>query len=159
MRLYFLRHGQAGEREDWNGDDRERPLTTDGIKRMEREAETIAELDLEVEAIVTSPLVRSRQTADIIAKRLKLRKALTEDENLGLDFDITRLQRIMERYPKSSAIMLVGHDPSMSRTIGQLIGGARIDFKKGALACVDLTDASTPAGELVWLIPPRVLSR
>lgn len=159
MKLYFLRHGQAGERDDWHGDDFDRPLTTDGVKRMEREADAIAELDLELEAIVTSPLVRSRQTADIVAKRLKLRKNLFEDEDLGLEFEIGRLQRILERHAKSNAIMLVGHDPSMSRTIGQLIGGARIDFKKGALAYVDLTDASTPAGELVWLIPPRVLSR
>ena len=159
MRLYFLRHGQAGEREDWNGDDFDRPLTTDGVKRMEREADSIAELDLELEAIVTSPLVRARQTADIVAKRLKMRKVLVEDENLGLEFNVSRLQRVIERYPKASAIMLVGHEPSMSRTIGQLIGGARIDFKKGALACVDLTDASTAAGELVWLIPPRLLSR
>lgn len=159
MRLYFLRHGQAGEREDWDGDDFDRPLTTDGIKRMEREAESIADLDLELDAIVTSPLVRARQTAEIVAKRLKLRKVLCEDENVGLDFNINRLQSIVERYSKANAIMLVGHDPSMSRTIGQLIGGARIDFKKGALACVDVTDGSTPAGELVWLIPPRVLSR
>lgn len=159
MKLYFLRHGQAGERDDWHGDDFDRPLTTDGIKRMERAADTIAELDLEIEAIVTSPLVRARQTADIVAKRLKLRKNLVEDENLGLEFNIQRLLQVLERYPKAGAIMLVGHDPSMSRTIGQLIGGARIDFKKGALAFVELIDASAPAAELVWLIPPRVLSR
>ncbi|HTX03682.1 MAG TPA: phosphohistidine phosphatase SixA [Candidatus Acidoferrales bacterium] len=159
MRLYFLRHGQAGEREDWHGNDFDRPLTTDGIKRMEREAETIAELDLELEAIVTSPLVRARQTAEIVAKHLKLRKSLAEDENLGLEFNVQRLLQVLEHYPKAGAIMLVGHDPSMSRTIGQLIGGARIDFKKGALACVELIDESAPAAELVWLIPPRVLSR
>ncbi|MBV8425243.1 MAG: phosphohistidine phosphatase SixA [Candidatus Eremiobacteraeota bacterium] len=158
MRLYFLRHGQAGERDDWHGDDFDRPLTTDGIKRMEREADTMAELDLELDAIVTSPLVRARQTAEIVAKRLKLRKTLVEDGDLGLEFDVSRLQRIVEKFPKANAIMLVGHDPTMSRTIGQLIGGARIDFKKGALACVDLTNDSAPAGELVWLIPPRVLS-
>jgi phosphohistidine phosphatase len=159
MRLYFLRHGQAGERDDWHGEDFDRPLTTDGIKRMEREADTIAELDLELDAIITSPLVRARQTAEIIAKRLKLRKLLVEDENLGLEFNVHRLQIVLEHYQKAGGIMLVGHDPSMSRTIGQLVGGARIDFKKGALACVDLLDASAPTGELVWLIPPRVLSR
>jgi len=159
MKLYFLRHGQAGEREDWHGDDFDRPLTTDGIKRMEREADTIAELDLEVETIITSPLVRARQTAEIVAKRLKLRKNLIEDENLGLEFNLQRLVQILEHYPKAGTVMLVGHEPSMSRTMGQLVGGARIDFKKGALACVELVDASAPTAELVWLIPPRVLSR
>lgn len=159
MKLYFLRHGQAGEREDWHGDDFDRPLTTDGIKRMEREADTIAELDLEVEVIITSPLVRARQTAEIVAKRLKLRKSLIEDENVGLEFNVERLLKVLERYPKAGVLMLVGHEPSMSRAIGQLIGGARIDFKKGALAGVELVNASAPAADLVCLIPPRVLTR
>jgi len=159
MRLYFLRHGQAGEREDWHGDDYDRPLTTDGIKRMEREADSIAELDLEIEAIVTSPLVRARQTAEIVAKRLKMRKSLVEDDNLGLEFSIARLVHVLQHFPKAGALLLVGHEPSMGRTIGQLIGGARIDFKKGALACVELIEATAPAAELIWLIPPRVLSR
>jgi len=159
MKLYFLRHGQAGDREDWAGDDFYRPLTTDGVKRMEREAETIEELDLELEIIITSPLVRAKQTAEIVAKKLKMKDRIVEDHDLGLDFTFERLRDILAGHRDKKAIMLVGHEPSMSRTIGQLVGGARIDFKKGALACVDLNDASAPAGELAWLIPPRVLSR
>jgi phosphohistidine phosphatase SixA len=53
--------------------------------------------------------------------------------------------------------MLVGHEPSFSATVGRLIGRAAIDFKKGALARVYLSDTSELEGELMWLVPPRVL--
>jgi phosphohistidine phosphatase SixA len=52
--------------------------------------------------------------------------------------------------------MLVGHEPNMSATIGHLVGGARLDLKKGGLACIDLPDPASRAGALLWLIPPKV---
>ena len=55
--------------------------------------------------------------------------------------------------------MLVGHEPDFSETIGHLIGGGRLDLKKGALALVELEDRASTAGRLLWLIPPRVLDR
>jgi phosphohistidine phosphatase len=159
MRLYFLRHGQAGDREDWLGDDFYRPLTTDGVKRMEREARTIAELDLGLDLIATSPLTRAKQTAEIVAKELGLQDRLVEDEDLGLDFSYERLRSVIARHRDAGALMLVGHEPSMSRTIGRLVGGAKIDLKKGALACVELVEGSATAGELLWLVPPKILAR
>ena len=158
MKLYFLRHGQAGDREDWAGDDFYRPLTTDGVKRMEREAETIEELDLELEIIITSPLVRAKQTAEIVAKKLKMKDRLVEDHDLGLDFTFERLRDILAGHRDKKAIMLVGHEPSMSRTIGQLVGGAKIELKKGGLAFVELASPSSGTGELVWLVPPKILA-
>lgn len=158
MKLYFLRHGQAGDREDWAGDDFYRPLTTDGVKRMEREAETIEELDLELEIIITSPLVRAKQTAEILAKKLKMKDRIVEDHDLGLDFTFERLRDILAGHRDKKAIMLVGHEPSMSRTIGQLVGGAKIELKKGGLAFVELASPSSGTGELVWLVPPKILA-
>lgn|SRR5579872_7432636 len=158
MKLYFLRHGQAGDREDWAGDDFYRPLTTDGVKRMEREAETIEELDLELEIIITSPLVRAKQTAEIVAKKLKMKDRIVEDHDLGLDFTFERLRDILAGHRDKKAIMLVGHEPSMSRTIGQLVGGAKIELKKGGLAFVELASPSSGTGELVWLVPPKILA-
>ena len=156
MKLYFLRHGLAGDRGDWHGDDALRPLTPEGVKKMEREAKTIAKLELELDAIVTSPLVRAVQTARIVADELDLRDVLTEDENLGLDFDLARLRNVMEKHRAAEALMLVGHEPSMSRTIGQ-IGGGRIELKKGALACMDV-DPHSLRGELLALVSPKILA-
>jgi phosphohistidine phosphatase len=156
VKLYFLRHGLAGDREDWAGDDALRPLTPEGIKKMEREAKTIAKLALQLDAIVTSPLVRAKQTARIVADELDLRDVLVEDEKLGLDFDLGGLRTVIEKHRAAEALMLVGHEPSMSRTIGQ-IGGGRVELKKGALACVDI-EPNSMRGELLSLVPPKLLA-
>ncbi|MBV8151867.1 MAG: phosphohistidine phosphatase SixA [Candidatus Eremiobacteraeota bacterium] len=158
MKIYFLRHGEAGDRETWKGDDNERPLTDDGIERMKREAKAICNLDLDLDAIVTSPLVRAKQTAEIVAKALDLKDKLVEDPDVGLDLDVKRLQGVLTKFPKAEGIMLVGHDPSMSETIGRLIGDARVILKKGGMACVEVRDPASGRGELAWLVPPKMLA-
>jgi phosphohistidine phosphatase len=155
MRCFFLRHGIAVEPDEWQGSDFDRPLTGEGRTRMEREAAAIGELSLGIERIVTSPLLRARQTAEILADRLELRGGLVVDERLGLGFDRRRLKEILAAHDGVS-VVLVGHEPSMSATIGSAIGDASIDLKKAALACVDLPDRAS-AGTLVFLIPPKVL--
>ncbi|MGC2130159.1 MAG: histidine phosphatase family protein [Candidatus Aquilonibacter sp.] len=159
MMCYFLRHGPAGDRDTWQGSDRDRPLTADGKKRIAREAKAIADLDLGIQLVVASPLIRARQTAQIVVGELDLRNALVEDERVGLGFSPEQLGDILRDHPKVNALMLVGHDPSMSQTIGTLIGGAEIDFKKGSLACVELASDSELRGRLVWLAAPKLLRR
>lgn len=157
MKLYFLRHGIAADPEEWSGDDAQRPLTAQGRKCMEHEAKALAKLGMEPDRIVTSPLKRAKETAKIVAERLGLEDKLVEDERLGGDFDVQRLGALLGDHPDAQSLMLVGHEPDFSHTIGQLIGGARIDLKKGGLARVDLADATAREGELVWLLPPKVL--
>lgn len=156
MKVYFLRHGLAGDPQQWQSDDFDRPLTDEGRERMAREAKAMAKLDLAPDAIITSPLVRAKQTAEIVADRLKMRPV--EDERLEPGFDTERLRQILQDHAKADAIMVVGHEPDFSGTIGRLVGGAKIDLKKGGLACVDLPDPSSLNGELVWLVPPKVLT-
>jgi phosphohistidine phosphatase len=158
MRCYFLRHGLAVDREDWQDDDSQRPLTRDGVEKMKREAKTIGALELGLDVILTSPLVRAQQTAEIVAKELKMRDRLVEDAALGLDFDLKSLAKVLEGRAAANAIMFVGHDPSMSTTIGQLIGSASVEMKKGSLACVDLLADTKPKGQLIFLLPPKVLA-
>jgi phosphohistidine phosphatase len=158
MRCYFLRHGIAAEGGEWQGSDFERPLTDEGRKRMTREAETMAALGLDLDLIVTSPLVRAKQTAAIVAKALKLRDSVVENENVGLDFGPSHLWAILREHANANAIMLVGHQPSLSQTVAHLVGGARIDFKKGTLACVNVPDPVSLQGALLWLVPAKVLA-
>jgi len=155
VKIYFLRHGVAVEPEDWKGNDYDRPLTTDGRERMGQEAKAIRKLGLGLDAILTSPLVRAKETAEIVARELKM--ASKEDERLGGDFDVSALEAILQGCADLKSLMLVGHEPSMSSVIGRLIGVARMDLKKGGLACVELPDALTMTGELHSLIPPKVL--
>jgi phosphohistidine phosphatase len=158
MKCYFLRHGLAGDPEQWDGNDADRPLTAEGKERMAREAKTMAALSLGLDAILTSPLLRAKQTATIVADKLKLRDRLIEDERLGIGFDANALEAILRERRDAAAILLVGHEPGMSLTIGSAVGGARIDFKKGSLACVTFDDPPSLAGQLTWLVPPKVLA-
>jgi phosphohistidine phosphatase len=158
MRCYFLRHGAAVEPEDFDGSDFDRPLTDDGTKRMTRAATAMAALDLKIDVIVTSPLVRAKQTAAIVARALRLEARLIEDERVGGGFDPGRLADVLADHRNAKALMLVGHEPGMSRTVGHLVGGAGIDFKKGSLACVNLPNPASLQGDLVWLIPAKVLA-
>ncbi|MGP8101840.1 MAG: SixA phosphatase family protein [Candidatus Cybelea sp.] len=159
MNCYFLRHGVAVEPDEWTGRDFDRPLTQEGIERMECEARAFADLSLDLDAIVTSPLLRARQTAEIIASRLKLRDDIVEDARLAGGFDARRLAEILAEHDKAEAIMLVGHEPTMSATVGRMVGDASIELKKAALAGVVLSSASATRGTLICLIPPKVLVR
>jgi phosphohistidine phosphatase len=158
MELYFLRHGIAAEREDWVGDDAARPLTDTGRERVDLVGRAMARLGLELGAILTSPLVRARQTAEIVARRLRAADRLSEEFLLGPGFGMKELAEILRHRPSDRPLLLVGHEPDFSDTIGHLIGGARMVCKKGGLARVDLAKGQPPKGELVWLIPPKALA-
>ena len=148
MRVYFLRHGIAADREEWQGSDEERPLTKEGRKCMKREAKGIEKLDLRIDALITSPLTRAKETAEYIADHLDLK--MIEDARLRPGFDANALTQVLGDHTEAKAVMLVGHEPDFSATISQLIGGGRIDLKKGGLACVE-------DGQLLVLLPPKML--
>lgn len=157
MKLYFLRHGLAGERSEWKEDDAKRPLTEEGKEKIQGVAATIAKWDLDLDMIITSPYVRSFQTAEIVAHKLKLLDKLAEDDRVAYGFDADKLAKILAAYPKANALMFVGHEPDFSETISRLIGGGHIVMKKGGLACIDLPDPKTMQGELLWLVPPKLM--
>jgi phosphohistidine phosphatase SixA len=89
---------------------------------------------------------------------LKLQDRLVEDERLGGGFDLSHLADVLAEHRGADKVMLVGHEPGMSRAISETVGGASIDFKTGSLACVTLPDPATLVGQLVWLIPAKVLA-
>jgi phosphohistidine phosphatase len=158
MEIYFLRHADAGVPGEWKGSDFERPLSPEGTSRMEMEAESIVRLRLEPSVILTSPLVRARQTAEILAKKLRMQKALIVDKRLSPGFETKDLKEILAEHLSAKGIVLVGHEPDFSRVISACTGGGRIECKKGSLARVDMDDPSSVAGVLVWLLPPRALA-
>jgi len=156
MQLYFLRHGQA-DWPDWDpAQDEQRPLTEAGLAKMKAEAKAIRRLELGITIVLTSPLIRARQTAESVAARLEVQPV--EEPLLAPGFNAKRLSEILRRYPDVAELMLVGHEPDFSRTIAQIIGGGRIAMKKGGLARVDLETNDPPRGDLVWLLTPKVLT-
>ena len=157
MRIFFLRHGKAEDRAEWRGDDAARPLTAEGEVAMRREAKAIRAMDLALDVIVTSPLVRARRTAEIVAEELGLQGRLVGDGRLAGGFDVRRLERLAAAHPEAETIMVVGHEPDFSATVAELIGGGDIVFKKGGLARVDVTAPVAGGGQLVWLLTPPLL--
>jgi phosphohistidine phosphatase len=157
MRVYFLRHGKAEDRLAWTGRDAERPLTVEGREALGREAKRLRALDLALDVVVTSPLARARETAEIVAAELGLGGRLVEDERLAPGFDVVRLEQVLSEYGPAGAVMVVGHEPDFSATVAELIGGGDIVMKKGGLARVDVTAPVAGGGELVWLLTPPLL--
>lgn len=158
MRLYFLRHGRA-DRSEWEGEDNLRPLTQKGISRMKKEAINIKRLKLGLDAIHSSPLTRAYQTAEIVANELEMMETFHVDDRLSPGFGRSALQSVLREYDTEARVMLVGHEPDFSLTIEALIGGGSIVCKKGSLARVDLNHPGILEGELVWLIPPKMLAQ
>jgi phosphohistidine phosphatase len=156
MRVYFLRHGKA-DRSQWHGDDDARPLTAEGEEAMRREAKALRAMDLALDLIVTSPLARARQTAELVADELGLRGRLVEDERLAHGFDARRLEQVLAAHGPAESVMVVGHEPDFSAAVAELIGGGDIVLKKGGLARVDVTVPVAGGGELVWLLTPPLL--
>jgi len=157
MKVYFLRHGKAENRLEWQGDDDDRPLTAAGEEELRREAEALRALGLAPDVIVTSPLARARRTAEIVADGLGLRGRLVEDARLAHGFDVRRLEQVLAAHEDAAAVLVVGHEPDFSAAVSELIGGGEIVMKKGGLARVDVTAPVAGGGELVWLLTPPLL--
>lgn len=157
MRLYFLRHGIAAAREEWTGEDALRPLTEKGKQRLDQVAAFLADQRLGIELIITSPLLRCSQTAEIAARRLEMPERVVTDKRLAPGFGPVMLAKVVRSHANAGALMLVGHEPDFSMTIGHLIGGGRVVCKKGGVACVNLPDTRAMEGELEWLLQPGLL--
>lgn len=158
-RLYFLRHGRADRMAFTGNDDRLRPLTPEGILRLEAAAAKLAQLEMNCEVILTSPLTRCRQTADIVAPVLGLSGQVKVAPELACGFDLGGLEDLLAQEASCRAALLVGHEPDFSEVVSRLTGGSHILFKKGGLARVDLwRDFPAPQGVLAWLLPPKVLA-
>jgi phosphohistidine phosphatase len=150
MDVYFLRHGEA-DWPNWNKSDDERPLTKRGKKEMHEVGKFLKRLKVDPDLIVTSPLPRASQTADIAAEHLKIK--CRKDKLLEPGFGRQELERILKKYPAES-VMIVGHEPDFSHTIEQLTGGA-VKLSKAGVALVEL-DRSWRHGRLLWLLPPKI---
>jgi phosphohistidine phosphatase len=154
--LYFLRHGHAHDRDEWKTQDDElRPLTAEGIAAMRQEAIVLRHLQPDFSTILTSPLVRARETAEIV-QHVFPEVPIVEDELLKPGFKVKALEKLLKEYDGHENLLLVGHEPDFSAVIGEVIGGGRVTMKRGGMARIKLTNKEKPRGELIWLITPAV---
>jgi phosphohistidine phosphatase len=149
MKLCFLRHGEA-DWPNWTKPDDERPLTKRGRKEMKRVAKFLERLKFVPDSILTSPLPRASQTAEIVGQRLGIE--LQTEPALAHGFNVERLRRLLAKRDAES-VMIVGHEPEFSEVIGKLTGG-KIKISKAGVALLDI-DRSSTSGTLLWLFPPK----
>jgi phosphohistidine phosphatase len=157
--LYLIRHGVAeGRGEKWP-DDTKRPLTADGMTRLKKAARGLGRLDVTFDVILSSALVRARQTAEILSSELDGHPPIVTCEALSPGGGFAALVADLEKHARKTRIALVGHEPDIGELAARLIGSRHsIEFKKGAVCRIDL-DAlpSNGPGDLRWLLPPRFL--
>lgn len=161
IRLYLVRHGVAAERgEEWP-DDTKRPLTDEGMTRMRRVARGFAGLDERLGVILTSPLVRTRQTADILAGAFTPTPPIVPLDALAPGGTLADVVSEISKHSRKETMALVGHEPSIGALAAILLGAAHpLEFKKGAIARIDVPstfDGPPASGSLRWFLPPRVL--
>lgn len=153
MQIYFLRHGIAADRAP-HGTDSARALTPEGITHMEEEARGLQRLEVAIDLLLTSPLVRTRQTADIVGRILGQEPRVEVALSPGMTTEA--LLATLDRY-HARRVMIVGHEPDLSMAISALTGGGLVNMKKGSLALVELPYDQSADGVLHWLLPPKIL--
>ncbi len=165
MNLYLMRHGIAMDVDDPNViDDSQRPLTHKGVKRMRRAARGLRRLGIKFDAILTSPILRARQTADIVAAALGLNWRLEEISGLSTESSVEHLLFGLTRYQDREHLLLIGHQPLLGQALAHIIdprrGAAILEFDlgKGSLCRVEIDGLPvTKPGVLHWLMTAKQL--
>lgn len=160
MQVILVRHAIAHERSRarWPNDS-QRPLTPDGIRKFEKAARGLGRYLPRSATLLTSPLVRARDTAAILRRVAQLREPV-ESPELGAGQAVKHAIALL-RKQRTRCVVLVGHEPNLSLLLSSLLGGvARLKFtlKKGGAVCVEFGKAVEPgAATLLWMAPPRML--
>ena len=157
--ICLVRHAIAAERGPEWPDDAARPLTERGIARFTTIVEGLAWLDVVVDAIFTSPLVRATQTAAILSAGLPDTPPITVWEALAPGHEPSVVVHALSRATRHGRVALVGHEPGLGELAGHLLGMRRaLAFGKGGACRIDIERSnSRRAGELQWFLTPKVL--
>jgi phosphohistidine phosphatase len=162
MLLYLVRHAYAGQHGDPNyPDDSLRPLTTKGRKRFRRLVKKLARRGFAPQVVATSPLVRCRQTAEVIVERVKLAGPPVELDALKPGSELESLVSWSQQQ-QAEQIAWVGHSPDVEHLAAALLHSREgaVMFAKGAIAAIDFPDGlSIGHGELQWLATPKLFGR
>ena len=159
--LYLIRHGVADERGDGWPDDTKRPLTEAGTTRMRKSMRGLVQAGIAFDVVLTSPLVRARQTADVVAAAVDPRPPIFVVESLAPGGAYGAVLADVEKHARKGRVALVGHEPDLGEMTSRLLGARQpIEYKKGAVCRIDL--ASVPPsgpGALRWFLTPKLMRR
>ena len=153
MILYFLRHGRA---EHTAGIiDAERKLTERGMAELRGAAELWRRVNLRPQVVLTSPLVRAVETAELVSAALGGRRTPVIDHRLAPGAGWPELAQAMADHPSAHRVLFVGHQPDFGEVVELLTGASSVRLRPGGLACVEFPGTPEPGtGELAWLLDP-----
>lgn len=156
MVIYFLRHAEA---EPDSGADFDRRLTPKGLEQAEKAGRFLVRYGLIPEMLLTSPVVRARQTAKIVAQKLA-NAPLEECAWLACGMSPESCLSQLRNLESAASILLVGHEPDFGNAIAAMIGlpdAGALKVRKASLTAVDLCDFRTGAGQLQFVVPVRLM--
>lgn len=159
MDLLLLRHGIAEEPSQFRGEDSERPLTSEGMHRMQLEARAMRRLLDRNLFIASSPFVRARETARIVAAEFP-QAPFIELSELAMGGSVTRVLGEVAKFKEHSQMLLVGHEPELVEIINRLTGirAGAVQLKKGALVCLRILGFEPRVqAVLTWHLAPTHL--
>jgi phosphohistidine phosphatase len=159
--LYLVRHAIADDRGPEWPNDAKRPLTEHGIARFKEAVDGLAEIDVEIDEIFTSSLVRAKQTAELLASHVNGKPSVKILKTLEPGHGPTAVVQQLAREAKKRRVALVGHEPDLGELASHLLGTKKpVPFKKGGICRIDVQSLpSTRAGTLVWMLPPKILRK
>jgi phosphohistidine phosphatase len=156
MEIYVYRHALA----DFGADHENPPLSKDGEKQAGEVTRHAREFGFKPTHIVSSPLIRAKQTAEIAKKNAGLESRIIEDECLYGGKKPSEVYEFLKGFKKTDRIVLVTHQPLIDHLIADLIKGekANIQMVNGAIAGIEIkSKAGKGKGTLIWLaVPPPV---
>ena len=161
MDCVLLRHGIAVERDEWEGPDADRPLTERGAKRVVQVAAGLNRLDVQPTHVLSSPLIRAIETAEIVHRSLRVHSAVQIVDALLPDASPDRLLSVLHDLPPESCVHCVGHEPQLGIAASVMLAGkpsTAFPFKKAGACLIELAIPPKPGrGVLRWWLPPAQL--
>ncbi|MCX7885822.1 MAG: phosphohistidine phosphatase SixA [Verrucomicrobiae bacterium] len=157
MKLYLVRHATAS---DLAPSDAERPLTKEGRQEAQIAGAALGRLEVRPDQILSSPLLRARQTAEIIAEKLKFQKEISVFPELGNGHTLAQVLRVAKTFEPFTEMIWVGHMPSLAEHLAGLLGSehpAALSMGKATVACVELTTLRAGRAELRWFMRQKQL--
>jgi phosphohistidine phosphatase len=161
LEVYLIRHGIAAERgKDWP-DDSKRPLTPEGLVSLRKEARALNKLGVSFDQIVSRPLTRTRQTADVFSEELKGHPEVALSDAIAPAGTPAAIIQELTKHVRKARLGLVGHEPNLGELAAELTGArAPLEFKKGGICRIDF-DVLPPkgTGRLRWFLTPKMLRK
>jgi phosphohistidine phosphatase len=159
MIVYFLRHASAGTHKANPIQDEKRPLDPSGIQQSTEMGRVLAAMDVQVDALISSPLKRATQTASLVGNEIGHDSKLQTSAALRPNASFDAFRQLLTKYSAHEAIMVVGHNPSMNQFLSLLLSSGSsddvFDLKKGAVARVDVS--GNRSAILKWCITPKIV--